>query len=279
MTRLRHNEPVPFDTRYAITSLAYDYDGGHELPFHDHAWAQVIYADCGVMQVRTREAAWLVPPSRAIWVPADVEHSIRMRGRVGMRTLYVAPGPQRWPADCRALEVTPLLKALILHLVAMKTLDPRQPSHERLVGVLADLLESSERGPLTLPLPRDGRARALAERILENPGCDSTLPELARDVGASVRTLQRRFQAETGFSLDAWRVRARMEQGVVALSEGASVTEAALAAGYRSAGAFTGAFKRTFGVPPSRYESRPAASRRVRPVRPGPPAAAAPQSR
>jgi len=110
--------------------------------------------------------------------------------------------------------------------------------------------------PLTLTLPRDPRARALAERILEEPGRAGTLPELSRDVGASQRTLQRLFRSETGLSLELWRRRARMHQAVVALNDGAPVTEAALTAGYRSASAFISAFRETFGVTPSRYHPR-----------------------
>lgn len=256
MVRLRHNEPRPglFDARYAIRSFGVDYDNGHTLPFHDHAWAQVIYADRGVMHVSTHTATWLVPPTRAIWVPADVEHSIRMRGSVGMRTLYVSPASGDWPQTCRALEVSPLLRQLILHIVRLDGMDPTRPDHDRLIGVLADLIATCETLPLTLPLPRDPRARRLADRIQENPGRDATLAELSRDAGASLRTLQRLFRAETGLSLESWRQRVRMQQAVVALSEGATVTEAALLAGYRSVSAFTGVFRKTFGVPPSRYD-------------------------
>ncbi|MGE0621397.1 MAG: helix-turn-helix transcriptional regulator [Pseudomonadales bacterium] len=257
MVRLRHNEPRPglFDARYAIRSMGIDYDRGHVLPFHDHPWAQVIYAEAGVMQVGTRAATWLVPPTRAIWVPADVEHSIRMRSRVGMRTLYVAPSSGAWPTDCRALELTPLLRELILHIVRIDSMDPTLVEHERLIGVLADLVTACDTVPLTLTLPEDHRARRLAERILDDPAMDGTLAELSRDAGASLRTLQRLFRTETGLSLESWRQRARMQQAVVALSEGTTVTEAALTAGYRSVSAFTGAFRKHFGVPPSRYHA------------------------
>ena len=41
----------------------------------------------------------------------------------------------------------------------------------------------------------------------------------------------------------------------MALSNGASVTETALDAGYQSASAFIAAFKRTFGTTPARYRA------------------------
>ena len=49
---------------------------------------------------------------------------------------------------------------------------------------------------------------------------------------------------------------ARMQQAVAALARGHSVTETALDAGYQSPSAFIAAFKRTFGVTPSRYRAK-----------------------
>jgi AraC-like DNA-binding protein len=73
-----------------------------------------------------------------------------------------------------------------------------------------------------------------------------------------LRTLQRLFQSETRLTLETWRARARMQQAVVALSNGALVIQAALDAGYQSPSAFIAAFKRAFGVTPARYRARAA---------------------
>ena len=51
--------------------------------------------------------------------------------------------------------------------------------------------------------------------------------------------------------------RARLQQSVVSLSSGASVTTAALDAGYQSPSAFIAAYKRTFGVTPARWRAAP----------------------
>jgi AraC-like DNA-binding protein len=104
-------------------------------------------------------------------------------------------------------------------------------------------------------LPADPRARAFAERLLADPGAEASLAALARGSGASLRTLQRLFLNETSLSLEAWRGRARMQQAVVCLSSGGSVTSAALDAGYQSASAFIAAFKRAFGVTPARWRA------------------------
>lgn len=249
-----------FDDSYVARGVALSYPDGERLPEHDHPWAQLVYAASGVMQVQTHAASWLVPTTRAIWIPPDVPHWIRMRGDVAMRTLYVTLQDDAWPARCQALEVTPLLRELILYLVAERWFYPEQARHVRLLTLLAELIRESVDVPLVLPMPTDPRARTLAERILASPGESEPLHALAGDTGASLRTLQRRFREETGLPPEVWRLRARMQQSVVMLSGGASITETALACGYSTPGAFTTAFKRLFGVTPSRY--RPSLVRR-----------------
>jgi AraC-like DNA-binding protein len=215
---------------------------------------QILSTRYGVMRVSTDGAAWLVPATRAIWLPAGLVHEIVMRGEVAMRTLYLAParaavlGP-----EAAALEVSPLLRELILHILKFGMLAPAQPEHDRLAGLLMDLLASAPPEPLFLPLPRDPRARNLAERLQDHPDSDDDLGRLARDAGASLRTLQRLFPRETGLTLEAWRQRARLIHAAARLSGGASVTTAAFDCGYQSVGAFIAAFRRQFGVTPGRY--------------------------
>jgi AraC-like DNA-binding protein len=241
---------------FPVRGLAATYRDGHVLDLHTHPWAQLVYAASGVMRVATPAAAWLTPPTRAIWVPGGTPHEIEMRGTVAMRTLYLAPSdPDTRLQACRAIEVAPLLRELILHIVRIGMLDVDNQGHARMEGLLVDLLAAAETAPLELPLPRDPRARRLADRILGAPGEEASLADLARDAGASLRTLQRLFQAETRLPLETWRNRARMQQAVVSLSRGASVTETALETGYQSVSAFIAAFKRAFGQTPARYRA------------------------
>jgi AraC-like DNA-binding protein/quercetin dioxygenase-like cupin family protein len=250
---------LPDPDGYPIRGLAVTYPDGHWLNLHTHPWAQLVYAASGVMQVSTPAATWLVPPTRAIWVPGGVPHAIRMRGAVAMRTLYLSPAdPDERLRVCRALEVPPLLRELILHIVRIGMLDLEKPDHERMAGLLLDLLAEGKTAPLSLPMPADARARGVAERLLADPASLAPLAELARGSGASLRTLQRLFLKESGLPLEAWRARLRMQQAVVSLSARSSVTQAALDAGYQSPSAFIAAFRRAFGVTPARYRARAA---------------------
>ena len=197
---------------------------------------------------------WLVPPTRAIWIPAQTEHQFSVKGEVTFRTLYVAA--DRSSAVSRnigALEVAPFLGELILHILSLQMLDPHVPAHDRLAGVLVDLIDDAPAIDLMLPLPGDARARRLTDYFQSHPDDGTDLPQLAARVGASVRTLQRCFIAETGITVDAWRQKARLIASTAALSSGRSVTEAAFECGYDSPSAFIAAFKKQFSVTPRQF--------------------------
>ena len=91
-----------------IRTLACTYFGGHHIELHAHPWGQLVYAATGVMRVKAAGRLWLVPPARAVWAPAGLEHEIWARGDFAMRTLYIAPRlAQALPDACVGLDVPP----------------------------------------------------------------------------------------------------------------------------------------------------------------------------
>jgi AraC-like DNA-binding protein len=240
-----------------VRTLAYDYVSGHRVPPHVHDWHQLIYAVRGLMTLSTEAGLWIVPPHRGVWMPAQVEHSIRMSGAVSMRTLYIAPRIARGlPRTCRIVDVPPLLRELILRTVELGHLDQRVSAHRHLLAVLLDQMRTVRSDGMHLPQPSDARARRIADRLADAPADRRTLPALSRGSGASVRTLQRLFRAETGTTFATWRQQLRLGHALQALAAGGSVTAVALDAGYASVSAFVSAFRRTFGAPPARYLRR-----------------------
>ena len=61
---------------------------GTRLDSHMHRESQLVYAAAGTMQVTTPKGRWLVPPDRAVWVPARLVHAIDVLADIEMRTLY-----------------------------------------------------------------------------------------------------------------------------------------------------------------------------------------------
>ncbi len=247
---------------FEVRSLAVTLRHGAAFGWHRHPWGQLVYGASGVMSVATAAAAWLVPATRAIWLPAGLDHQIGFRGEVAMRTLYIAPARAAALGEAPAvLEIAPLLRELILHILKIGMLSPAAPGEDRLTGLLIDLLLAARRQDLALPMPSDPRALALARRLHASPGDPTPLADLAGDHGASLRTLQRLFPQETGLTLEAWRQKARLIHAAAAISSGATVTQAAFDCGYDSPGAFSAAFKRQFQSTPGRYAQRSGTSR------------------
>ena len=154
------------------------------------------------------------------------------------------------------MEVAPLLRELILRIVERMGLDSRAAHDARLIGLVEDEVETAMAdavdSPLTLPMPSDERALALARHILQKPLISDSVDGLAKRHGLGRRTLERRFRDETGMSFGMWRQKARMLDSIRLLAEGKSVTDTALDCGYSSVSAFIAAFKGTFGYTPGR---------------------------
>lgn len=241
-------EQEPF---LVVRSMACNYSSRSIIELHRHTWHQLLYASAGAMTVHAGRLSWMIPPGKAVFVPAGCSHSIRMWGDVAMRSLAF-PASELPGEECRVLSVTPLLRELILRIVSLSALDSRVVAHQRLMGVLLDEMHAAPLEPMMLPLPEDPRALAVAEQVLECPSGGEGLDRLSRRCGAGRRTLERLFRNETGMSFGLWRQKARMLDSVRLLSEGKSVTDAALDSGYASVSAFIAAFKVTFGCTPGK---------------------------
>jgi len=217
-------------------------------------WDRLVYASRGATRVRTAEGEWMVPPHRALWVPAGVRHRVEMKGRVSLRSLYFRPPlSRRLPRECRVINVSALLRELILHVSKRAAADPQLTSEGHAIALLLDQLVAIEVVLLRLPLLRDPRAARAASLLMTSAGTRRSLASVGRVAGASPRTLQRLFAAETGLTFEKWRQRARLIRSVELLSEGRKVTRVALDVGYDSPSAFIAMFRRELGSTPRRY--------------------------
>jgi AraC-like DNA-binding protein/quercetin dioxygenase-like cupin family protein len=243
--------------RAAITTLARDYAAGHAIRPHSHRRDQLVYASAGVMTIRARAGAWVVPTNRAVWIPAGVRHEITMCGTVAMRTLYLQAGLARGlPRACRVVSVSPLLQALILRACACRALSSRVRWQRHLIDVILDHLETIQTIPLRLPNPTDPRALRVAQALAGQPADGRPLARICTAAGASRRTIERLFRRDLGMSVGQWRQQLRLLTALRLLAEGAKVTHAALEAGYGTPSAFIAMFRRALGSTPAAYFRR-----------------------
>lgn len=245
---------VPVAMRAPVVGLAERYAAGAVIPRHCHPVGQLVFAATGVMTVTTPSGAWVVPPLRAVWLPAHTEHAIRMTGPVAVRMVYVAPSHAgSLPAAPCVVQVSPLLRECILRLMELPAARPPDGPGARLVAVLLDEIEAAPVSPLHLPRPADPRARRIVRALEADPTDRRSLAAWARTAGGSTRTLARCFQRETGLGFRAWRQQLRLLRGLERVAAGDAVTRVALDVGYESPSAFVAAFRRALGTSPGRY--------------------------
>src|SRR4051794_31472729 len=238
--------------------VARSYSKGVRLDTHMHREAQLVYAAKGTMQVTTPKGRWLVPPDRAVWVPARLEHSIDGLGDIGMRTLYF---DLHWLArEQRSTSLSAefvVRVSRLLHESILALFDGRNDSGR--AGLLIRLvmleLHQAEDPATFIPLPQEPRCRRAAERVLADPTKTHDIAALAREVGTSARTLSRLFSAETQLSFKSWCQRARIAAAIERLSmhRGLSVKQLAADLGYASFPAFSHAFRQVTGKTPTEF--------------------------
>ena len=238
--------------------VARNYRKGVRLDPHMHREAQLVYAAKGTMQVTTPKGRWLVPPDRAVWVPARLEHSIDVLADIEMRTLYFDLAwlkREKRNAGLTAefvVRVSPLLHQAILALFDGRTSRERTALLIRLA--MLELQEAED--PATfIPLPHEPRCRRAADLVLKAPAAGHEIEALARKVGTSARTLSRLFASETQLSFKSWCQRARIAAAIERLSMSKNVSVKKLAAdlGYASVPAFSHAFRQVTGRTPTEF--------------------------
>ena len=168
-----------------------------------------------------------------------------------MRTLYLRPALMARPRGaCAVLHVTPLLRELVLETVRLRRLRAANAYERALRELLVAQLKKATPMPTFIRMPEETRALRVALGAMEDAGRLSSMMELSKDAGASVRTIQRIFLRETGTDFESWRRQLRLTKAVELLIAGRSVKEVAFRVGYRQPSAFVEAFRRTFGSTP-----------------------------
>ncbi|MFB9432534.1 AraC family transcriptional regulator [Streptoalloteichus tenebrarius] len=252
MSRSGHLTPVP--PLGAIVVGTFAMPRGARFDWHRHGVHQLAWASQGVLTVGACGSTWVLPPSRALWIPAGVRHRTGSTSPSTMRSLYFWPErcPTRWTAPT-VVAVCGLLRELIGYLAGEAVPDDTRAHAEALVFGLLTPLSVTTIDP---PAPCDERARAVAEAVLADPADGRGLDAWGRVVGASGRTLARLFVAETGMSFGRWRGQVRLRAALPLLAEGVAVATVARRVGYATPSAFVAAFRKAVGVPPGAYFAR-----------------------
>jgi AraC-like DNA-binding protein len=252
MPETRQEAGVP---RHELTGPTYQELGHRDtIDWHYHDVPQLVYPSSGVLAISTALGTWIVPPQRAVWIPARVAHAHQAHGPTQMRTLAFPASVDPLGLDNPAvLTVSGLLREIIAELTSCA--EPAYTARQRadLERVALDQVRRVGQLPVLLPALADDRLRAIAEFFRQDPADNRTLAEFGAAAGASERTLSRLFRQQAGMSFPQWRTQFRLLHALVLLAAGTSVTSTALACGWSNPSAFIEAFQHAFGSTPGRF--------------------------
>ena len=229
---------------------------GAVLPEHQHQTGQLVYALSGTMLVETRWSRWTIPPQRALWIPPQHPHSIRMLSHTELRTVYVQPALlalcQRFErqASVHAIVVSPLIRELVLGLFPDRA-DMEMQS--LMVRLLLFALHEGVTLSTDLPLPSDAGLHRAVSRLLASPSTQFSLADVADMAAMSERTFTRRFTADVGVSFRVWRQRARIIASLDLLAAQRSIKFVARAMGFSSTAAYATAFRNLLDRTPTEF--------------------------
>jgi AraC-like DNA-binding protein len=170
------------------------------------------------------------------------------------RTLFIDPLARAdFPASCQIVQITPLLRELIVASLDLAEQYAPGSRDERIYELILDEIRGMSVLPFGLSEPNNAVLRQLCARMREAPAEEWNSSRAAKLVNMSERTLNRHFQQQTSLTWSEWVRRAKLMEALIRLAQGQSVLTVALELGYGSHSAFTTMFRRVMGISPSDY--------------------------
>lgn len=223
---------------------------------HRHHAAQLCLSIDGDFRVLDDQNSFRTP---GVLIPPDQAHRIEADD-ARLFVLYVEPECHEYeaviaPVLCaeRSAGLVPL-NVSPAHTRKLKSLYARMDHADQAWSVCLGALGSPS--GIAQPSVRDQRIEQVIRVIRGNPAITQPLAELARSVHLSPSRLGHLFREQVGVPIRRFAVWSRLRHVVFLAVEGASLTDAAHAAGFSDAAHMSNAFRRMFGFAPSRLLAR-----------------------
>lgn len=240
---------------HPVAALRVSVDSTHtETPEHTHSTGQLILALKGAVTCQVPGFLWIVPPECAVWIPDAILHNCRMTASASVCFLFVKRGVASLPEHPCTIEISPMIREMILHLAEAGQRPGNAKNNEVLVmQVLIGELETMPVTRFCLPMSANPKLKTIMDTLVSNPAERSTLSDWAARVAMSERSLARLISLETGMTFGHWRRQLHLLVALRFLAEGTAVQNVSENLGYGSVTAFITMFKKALGTTPSRY--------------------------
>lgn len=222
--------------------------------FHTHRRHQLLYAVRGTARLESPDAQFLLPPQRAVWIPAGLRHATHVGDSESVSVFFERSWSKQ--RELCVFEVSPLLREMLLYArrwpLTRKPRDREAAAFFRSMLVVAEPL-MQEQPAYELPRPKTELAESAMSWVLAHLA-RAELAAAAQALATTPRTLRRRFLAETGLNFRAFVMQARIQRAMELLGDASrSIIQVALEVGFQSPSAFSYAFRRATGQSPRTF--------------------------
>ncbi|WP_243394792.1 helix-turn-helix domain-containing protein [Leptospira adleri] len=219
-----------------------------DLAFHSTVTsATVVGLDMDIKKRIEGKEEWM--SARCFVFDGTLSHETVLRGTVGI--LFADPGSE--------------IGAILANEAGPSGLSENPSWAPELIATCFEILNTAPEGypnvlgksfPFNRLAPlknilEDDRLIHVLRKLVEYPEENVNVEELAEEIGMSSSWLQHEFKNVVGLPIRAFRKWFRIKSAVIALKRGASLADAALAAGFYDQAHFTNMFREIFGISPS----------------------------
>lgn len=225
------------------------------------AW-EVIFVRSGTFRLTAGAFDALATPNEAIVVPPGTGYAITHPAGGGDASTVLILSEERWEEsgfggsrERRPVRFRATPRASVAQRRVLGAARARVSSTPLLEAEIAAAFESLQPRPQsTVAEPLRRRIGRVQEMVASRFSERLRLGELAREAGMSKFHLARAFRATVGDSIHAYAIRLRLRAALERLGQGErDLAALALDLGFADHSHFTRAFRREFGVPPSRH--------------------------
>lgn len=214
---------------------------------------ELVWARRGAFTARLGRRLFTVPTGFGLWLPAGSEHPGHSTADAVLVMASFTPGRALTSTkEPTTVVVTPLLEALLLHLMSPAlSVDHRLKAE----AVVVDVITPSPH-ETSLQLPQGPIIGPIAAALLESPEDRRSVEQWSQELEVGVRTISRAFRTQTGLSFSQWRQAVRIQRAISLLCQGWPVQEVAIEIGYTAPSAFIQTFNRVVGQTPGAFAAQ-----------------------
>lgn len=217
-------------------------------------YSQVIYSSSKSVRIPFKNKSYIVNPRFCLFLRGELHefpkfeaHDYQVLTMLGENLKAVREG---------MVDMSPLLRELLRFVADVGYFQRNDREHLAAYRLLTCQLIKSSHVPLSVPVPKETRLLRLYHLLMRDKYFDASLEDLAKQAGASSRTIERLIQSQLEMKFTDWRRLMRIQTAILLLSQGRSVTEVAIEVGYKSTSAFINAFREQMGSSPKQYSKK-----------------------